>query len=289
MLIITVPVITKEVNIKIRQQPLFEEREVLRFILNDQIPIFMSFFCGQAVSTSLYWQQGTASGVISIREMGTVQGWRLLSNSNTEQQHTWEEGTAQECTMTALRKTHAPPFQLSSSTIFIPSWKPVTHITVYKVPHNTERKKNTPPVQSILSQTTFLLVSQEPSQNIKWAKAKTMTVLLWLMYSLVRSHLSLQEVQENCLLASTTRTGLRQTFTPPSWSHYERLYNLSVGLFRLPLWKAIITHLPGTHYLTHSPHSHYFSYFVVEMPSMGISAVLYTCSGLNELLGRVVG
>lgn len=48
--------------------------------------------------------------------------------------------------MTALRKTHTPPFQSSTSTIFIPSWKPFTHITVYKVPHNTEQKKNTPPV-----------------------------------------------------------------------------------------------------------------------------------------------
>lgn len=63
MLIVTVPVMTKEVNIKIRQQPLFEEREALRFILKDRIPIFISFFCGQAASTSLYWQHGTASGI----------------------------------------------------------------------------------------------------------------------------------------------------------------------------------------------------------------------------------
>lgn len=43
MLLVTVPVVRKEVNIKIRQQPLSEEREALRFILKDQIPIFYEF------------------------------------------------------------------------------------------------------------------------------------------------------------------------------------------------------------------------------------------------------
>lgn len=43
MLLMTVPVMTKEVNIEIRQQPLFEEREALRFILKDQIPTFYEF------------------------------------------------------------------------------------------------------------------------------------------------------------------------------------------------------------------------------------------------------
>lgn len=42
-LLMTVSVMTEEVNIKIRQQLLFEERKALRFILNDQIPVFYEF------------------------------------------------------------------------------------------------------------------------------------------------------------------------------------------------------------------------------------------------------
>lgn len=220
----------------------------------------MSFFCGHVLGTSLCQQQGRASAVTSIREMGILQEQGLLPNASTEQQHIWGAETAQHSTVSALKRTPRRPFQSSSPTVFTPPWKPVIHVTVYNVPQNTQNKR-----QILLQYHPYF-----PRQHFCWFPRnlpKTESEQKprpWLCFCgpciLWSDHISdSRKCKKNSCLPL-----LQQLASNRPSSLLHRAHN--IVLFRLPLWKPIIflfsvTHLSHTRYLSHSPHS--FSVFFI--------------------------
>lgn len=152
----------------------------------DQIPIFYELLLW--TSTSLCQQQGRASKVTSIREIGTAQVWGFLLNPNTEQQHSWEAETAQQSTWTALRKT---PIPLPIIKLYHIHTSPETSHACYSVQSATQNTMKEKHSSEIIYTFPDNISAGFTNQNRKSAKAKTMTMLLWLIYPLIISLLSL--------------------------------------------------------------------------------------------------